>query len=372
VVVVGFRWFVRLLIAAVCLFPRGTRADEERPAVLTVAQVKQRLDDIHRRLRAWSIEYQAAGAGLAYYTHRIIAARSPDTCFYFCSRGRCDFAWESDHVGRDWVNDVLQDGLLVSANRGTSWMPMNRQFTQFPLAPNETFPAKLQGELMFLAFGWWPFEKRMAPEIKDVGPCAIPAIIKSEKYVVRHYQQECGGHWCHILENPGGDRLWLDCTSSCVLIARELVEPKTAAIMQRLEYAGHYEADRGIWIPREIRNIIFDHNAATTELRQRHVVEGLIRILQVRLNDQVDPKVFKLPEWPPGELESFKDGTWKQTAPGGYEHMENLARWLRRTRVADELATNGTSTARDYIVISLCAAILLIAKLGSGSRRARQ
>lgn len=371
-VIAGLRWFVRLMLVAVCLLPRGARAGDARPAVLTVAQVKQRLNDIHRRLRVWSIEYQAAGAGLAYYTHRIIAARSPDTCAYFCSRGRCDFGWETDHVGRDWVDDVLQDGLLVTTDRVTSWMPANRQFTQFPLAATETLPAKLQGDLMFLALGWWPFEKRTAPYIKDVGPCAIPAIIKSEKYVVRPYQQERQGHWCHILEHPGGDRLWLDCTSSCVLIARELVEPKTAAIMQRLEYAGHFEADSGIWIPREIRNIIFDHNAPTEELRQRRVVEGLIHILQVRFNDEVDPSVFKLPEWPPGELESFKDGTWKQTLPGGYEHMENLARWIRRTRATVEVETNRTSTARDYLVISLSAAILLIVKFRSSSRRARQ
>ena len=71
-------------------------------------------------------------------------------------------------------------------------------------------------------------------------------------------QEKVEDRWCHVLEYPGHDRLWVDVERNGALMMQEMFNPNTGALLQRIELKGYREVKPGIWAPREFRNIAFD------------------------------------------------------------------------------------------------------------------
>jgi hypothetical protein len=148
-------------------------------------------------------------------------------------------------------------------------------------------------------------------------------------YVVRPEQEWVDGRWCHVLSHPtGGDRLWLDVDRGCALLAREVDDPKNGALMQRYELRAHRETERGIWLPGLVRTIQYDTTATRDEARKRVVRDGEITFVETEVN-KVDDQTFEY-QPPPGALQLNPGKEPTQASPGGLDHLDNLASWIRR------------------------------------------
>jgi len=346
-------------LVAICLLSRGMPAQDVRPSAYSMEQLRHRLRTTHDRIRAWYIEYQAASDTLEFYNHRILAAKHPHTCYFLGAKAPAGVDTRSGAIDQAWKEDAFQDWVLVTATDCWWAVPFSRQYWKYSYPQDSPLPQKLQTEFLFSAFGWWPFEKRPGPEIEGGGPCVIPDIVKSPKYSLRPQQEVCDGYWCHVVENPRRDTLWLDCERNCALVAREFLDAQTGATMQRLELRRHEEIVPGIWVPREIRNVHFDYHAQAPEGRSRRVLDAIITIIDVRVNDQVDDSIFEPKPMPPGALLMSRDHTYKQIVPAGFEHMDNLADWLNRTgRIAEPPASPRTAVW-EYVVIAAAAGIVV-------------
>jgi hypothetical protein len=183
-------------------------------------------------------------------------------------------------------------------------------------------------ELFFLVTGWWPFAGRPCPQL-DGKSFMLRDIARSQDYnVVRPNQELADRRWCHVLERPGMDRLWLDAERGCCLLAREIIEPKLKTLVQRLELGGHVEASAGIWATRWFRNIRYDFRAPSAQDQQREVVNALFVVDEIRVND-VDESLFTY-QPPPGALGNLAEDTSLPSQDAGLDHLDNLAQWAQR------------------------------------------
>ncbi len=358
----------------------SARAAGTRPAEYTTDQVLDGISRLNDRLRRWSIEIQAAARGLPYYTHRTFTARHPDSCRWEGAKSALTFDVDGDEIGVDWrENDPFQDWLLVTPGRLMQGEPMNRLMQETPLASDAAFPGKIQNELLFLAFGWWPFEGRPEPQFRDGGSLVIPGIVRSGLYSVAPEQVERGGHWCHVLERPGRDRLWIAPELGFATIAREVTRADSGVIIQRIEMSDFRPAGEGVWAPRELRNLAFDHEAATADGRMHPVMDSRLRILRVAINDAVDDRLLEPHPLQPGTLRILPDGGYYQETPGGADHIDKVARHLVKiARVGvDSSAEPGGAMTYWLLAASAVAIAALtpwqtansVSTLGSTSRR---
>ena len=136
------------------------------------------------------------------------------------------------------------------------------------------------------------------------------------------------GHWCHVLERKGQDCLWIDTVRGFALLALETHSRESGALAQRFELTEHEEIHLGVWFPKKIRNIQYDANAPTEQRRARKVRDAVLTVIHVTANDVGDGAFEFHP--PPGSLLLRSDGHPVQAVPGGVDHLDNLAEWVRK------------------------------------------
>jgi hypothetical protein len=253
------------------------------------------------------------------YSHRIVAARSPGDLYHVSAHG---------HDRLDWRDDPFQQRATISGQHLYNEFYINRVFFDYDVRPEDGLPGSLSSEFFFLATGIWPLEG-LRPPRPDGRAFVLREVAASPDYsAVRPEQEMVGGRWCHVLEYPGYDRLWLDAGRGFALLARETHSVRTGALVQRVELGGHREVSRGIWMPRTMRNIQYDHNARTEEGRRRVYLDATHDVTEVEVNDQVDSRLFAFHPRP-GSMRTDPGKPLVQVRPGGLDHLDDLARLIR-------------------------------------------
>lgn len=297
-----------------------------RPAELSAAEIRHRMQVSQQSITSVSVVYRAIPA-------RELASGYFPTASYNrigvagTVEGYCYHSIAHSHAALDWTSDPLQRQFYLSPDN--QWYvanPVNRTFSRGQLKPDDRLPVHIQYDLFLSATGIWPFAQR-PPAQRDDRPYVLRDVAQSADYSVVDSEQECVfGRWCHILEHPGRDRLWLDVERGCALLARETIGT-AGALQRRVELADHIQLTDEVWLPRRLRNIEYDYLAAIESERQRRVQDTTAEVLHAVVND-VDYSLF---QYRPsaGSLEMSATTALRQAVPGGLDHLETLVDFVR-------------------------------------------
>jgi len=331
-------------VLVVCL-PLTAAVAQHRPAVYSTAELQQRVIDANTRVRAWYFEFESerilpTGKLADSYVHRVVAARTPDRYYLWNAHGTARM---------DWRDDPDQQRLYLVSDTATAEQPFHRSFRSWRWVSKTTVPGSSQGEFLFSALAWWPLEDRPPPQPGEL-PTVFTAIVGSGKYRVNPEQDLIQGRWCHVLEYPGRDRLWLDCEHGCALLVREAFDRSSGALRSRIEAREHREVIPGIWAPFEFRNTHFDTDKSKpgrgTLIK---TLDSTLKVLEVRLNEQVQDDLFHF-EPKPGSLQIFSDKQIKQTVPGGFDYLDGVIDWAQRRRSFSSIPFADTGSAAEAIL----------------------
>lgn len=315
-------------------------ARELRRGLLATADKIKSLSVVYR-----SDDYDRKRYPEGAYLRREVTAKSPGSMHHVSAHGQAAMPWE---------DDPLQQAAWVTDRHLFLEFPMNRAYAEQDLEPNAGLPGTLPNDFFLLATGIWPLDGRPAPRPMD-RPCMLRDVAKAEEFsVVRPRQERVDGRWCHVLESPGYESLWLDTERGFALLARETFIGKRHALVQRLEAGGHREAAPGIWLPRWMHNIQFDYEAPTEEGRQRRVIDARHEVLRAEVN-RVDDGAFVFRPRAGSLLRSSGDSV--QAQPGGLDHLDHLVRWLG---VYVPASRPPARSASPIGAVSLLAAVLYI------------
>jgi hypothetical protein len=349
-------------LVVVCL-PCAGMSEEPRRAFFKTDEVRQQLSDSHARIRAWYVEYESSREGPTVqgedrYVHRVVAAKSHDRFFHWSTHGT---RWSG------WKEDPYQQRLTLTPSKIIVERPFHRQFRLLSLGPTDPLPGTMPQEFLFLALGWWPFPNRPMPVLESGVPCGLPAIARSSKYAVNARQELVDGHWCHVLEYPGYDRLLLDSDHGWSILAREVFDPNKGILLQRIESSKHREIQPGIWVPFEFRNIIFD--AAPPKSNGPKAVKALdavLKVLELKLNEDVQDELFRF-EPLPGSIQTTADERTEQTIPGGTEYLDELIDCIKRhfnlSAVPNQSSALDMEALLEYLIFGGAMAALVAASI---------
>ena len=226
----------------------------------------------------------------------------------------------------DWRDDPKQQRLTVGADRMVAERPLDRFFQERRLRPDEPLPGSAPKELLLIALGWWPLDRRPSPTLVDQLPAALSAVARSSAYQARPQLEQVGGRWCHVLECPGRDQLWLDTDRGCALAARQISYPSLARV-HRIELADFREMPHGIWVPFRLRNLHYERRP-NGDLG-KVILDATLNVSRVRVNDDVDEARFRF-EPQSGSVRLIEGRPLRQVAPGGEDYLEEVVDWIRR------------------------------------------
>ncbi len=337
-------------VAVASLCPAASALADDSPR-LTPEQFRQCVVTSLAKIQAWHVEYESTRGtdSQGRYIHRVVAARQPDKFFHWSTHGTRT---------TDWRDDPFQQRLTLAGTQGVIERPFHRQFRIFPLPDQDPLPGTMPEEFVFLALGWWPFPKRPCPSNSEGIVTGLQSISISGKYRLVPTPEAIEGRWCQILEAPGRERVWIDCNHGCALLRRELFDPKTGTLLQRIESTGHREIQPGIWVPSAFRNRIINAQAESAE--------STLKILNFSINEQVRDDLFVFHPLP-GSIQSKGEESAKQVVPGGTDYLDGLVDWINRLydfrRIPPQTADSRTEAWIEYCVIVIGGLFLITRRL---------
>lgn len=327
---------------------------------IAMQRAQQDIRSIHVQCRCDYGDDPRYPAGAAIY--RTVACKRPEKFYYSSGKG---------HARRDWEDDPLWQRCYVS---GTSWhweYVLWRAYFDGSIGGAERLPESAQGELFLLATGIWPFDERPAPVLPSGTSSALRDVAKDEGYALLPVLELCDGRACHVLQNPN-DKLWIDASRGCSLVAREVRQRETRLLVSRYELKGQREVAEGVWLPRRIHNM--QYASEPSDPTPRLIIDSVIDVVDAHAND-VAEEIFHF-EPPPGALRlaSRENRTPVQSRPGGLDHLDSLVCWIGRTGLGPREHEDDSGTAMRGFAAGLGAgagAVILYFRLRMRCARAR-
>jgi len=254
------------------------------------------------------------------YVRRELRTMAP--CYFFV-----DTAHGFD--GFPWNDDPFRQRAYVGLNEAATSYPPHRAFFRKPLRATEGLPGSLPGELFMLATGVWPMSGRSAPRPYG-GPHMLRDVAMSDLYCLRTESATLiGDTECHLLERPGNDRIWLSVDHKECVVAREIYDPHSSAIVVRFDLGEFFDVD-GYRFPGTISATWYDSDASQEALRHRVVRETTLRVEHVSINKCCLDDFRFVPDSGSIELGLSLSDVPVQVTPGGVEHLDSIVEFMKR------------------------------------------
>jgi hypothetical protein len=336
--------FENLITVVVFLVSPGLVGGVAEPprAVLGATELRTRLVKPLEPLKSIYVSYEShtydpTMFAPGTYLHRELAAMAPCYLWHVSAHG---------HAKQAWNADPLMQRTSVSTARWTTEIPVNRAYFGDALQPHDPLPGSMPFETYFLATGIWLLGDRPPPRTGSHPLVSQEVAVSDEYSEVRPAQEQFDGHWCHVLERPGRDRIWIDVERNGTVMAREWCSPQNGAVMQRFEMGDHREFLSGVWLPGWIRNIQYDYRSQRKSEQRRKLKDARLDIIETKVNG-LDESFFDFRP-PAGAVRIAKGSRPKQTHPGGLDHLDDLVSWCRANAPREKLPPQQPSNGRFF------------------------
>lgn len=315
---------LRLLVASV---GAGT-GDEYRSSQDTTAIVRAARDEWARTQR-WQVEYEAVPVtqgGSAPPLHRVMAVSNRGEIFH-------QSAHFSDTCG--WNVDPLMQEMIIGGGQVNHHWPIQRRFAKTEARTGMRLPATLDQELILSVIPSWPITNYHVPA--GVGMSAERLVRSSMSSIPADLRclrgtDRVGDEECMVLDWRGLDRLWLAPDKGFCVLRREMRNPQTGRLTQRLTALRLGRFENGPWIPTEIENTVFSSVLGTAQATE---VTGRIRVLDFRVDERVSPSIFTSHPRP-GSGRYTDEGFFEQVTSGGEDLLDDYVSFITRCAEPDQ------------------------------------
>ena len=204
----------------------------------------------------------------------------------------------------------------------------------------------------------WPLSNYEFPLNKSGSRINAAEALRSADYRLLSRSESVAGEECAIFDNKGIDRIWIATNKGLCLMRREMRDPNSRKLIERILTEKVDLVAPRLWLPTEFRNqYLSNTNEAVIERESR------VHVLRFELNDNVPESIF-IPVHRPGSLkyESGDENRFTQMTPGGEDLLDDIVSFMVKYV---HLPTKPIPRNRHYVWLvgglgtGLCAGFLL-------------
>jgi hypothetical protein len=335
------------------------------PATLTLEQIREGFARAREELRSLLVEYQTSGSSTQD------GKTSPvDLYGIVAARGLYRFV-DYAHAGnrQEWETSRQRTRVIYTGKTLDVFFTSQRIYeTSVKNAQSES-TLKVKNDFVLDCLGWWPpDDPTPVPLIQGVRPFYLHAILspqgqraftpptiagilgavsapslptvagtladvalKERRFALPDFrvlprQEQVDGAWCHVLDQPGCDRLWIDPKVGFRARRRELYSGTSPDLVARYELSDFRECS-GVWIPWTFsRTQIFPNQRTGAPNGLRLQADATV----VRAEVNQTPEEFFHFQPPPGTLVRNRDTTEITQVPGGRDLLDSEIETVRR------------------------------------------
>jgi hypothetical protein len=283
-----------------------------RPAVFTMDTIRSSLKDSRSRLHSLVVTFRVARPEGPQPRDRVTARHT------IAALGAKRFGENTDSTPRlPQRLDLNHSRYFFDGDTFSVYYPLQRYYERSRANADEPYSWKLRSDFFLECTGWWPPGDAWRPPQAESHPHYLHLALETRDCRVAELQDLVDGASCHVIEIPGGDRIWVDPSIGWAVRRREKYWPSMGKKRAFYELTDYREEEPGIWLPRGLRRNVF---AATTDANGDQDTRADVE--RVEVNRAADTLFRFTPT--PGTLINDRDTGEIKQVPGGLEHVDEL------------------------------------------------
>jgi hypothetical protein len=260
-----------------------------------------------QKLRSLRIEYKGTIAARGKSQDRTGTTRT------VAAKGQCRYVTTAKSIGDTVIYDDYQ--IAHSFYDGRSWnafFPFNRFYETSRRFADPEHTLKVRGEAYLECLAWWPPDDTSEPPTLDGRRFFLHEVLKKEPCRVLAEQEWIDGRWCHVIEVPGYDRIWLD--KSGLVVQRYCYQGDERRPIMRYELSDFRSVAPNIQLPYSVRRVQYS-------VRDWDVLYDMhYRVIHCEANSVPESQFSFTPG--PGTIIYDRDTDTVTQVPGGLDLIE--------------------------------------------------
>lgn len=285
-----------------------------------VDQATKAWSGVHR----WLIEYEATPSATTpgVSAHRVMAVASPGSFYHLSAHFTPQQPWQVDPFCQEYF---IAEGLTCHR-----W-PFNRTYSEGRMKPGDDLGGTIEYDLLLLIAPTWPLTEYQTPRSSEFGTLLLPsAAIRSADYRLLPQAESFAGESCAVFEREGVERIWLATQKGTCVVRRDMWNPHSGRLAQRISAEKVEQIAPGLWLPMEVRSQFFAQKREGNEETVER--EYQLRILRCQRNEEVPLSLFT-PVHRPGSVKFDTASQSHQVLAGGEDLLTDVVDFM--TKYAD-------------------------------------
>ena len=238
--------------------------------------------------------------------------------------------------------DMHVNEVYCTGNELNVFYPNGAYFEISKHNASQPFAWPVRAEFFLVCLGWWPPGDSTTPP-GDPGYFLHEAL-KRPHYGVSRLQEVMDGAWCHVVEYPGRDRIWLDPAAGFAMRQRMCFSGDPPRLKQIIRARDFHEVEAGVWLPFSLERVAYDPTRCDDSGAPAVELAVQCSLLKAEANKVRDEDFHFSP--PAGTLVQDRDTGEMWQIPGGLELLDRIIGIAKgRIRIYAKLRAERTPVA---------------------------
>jgi hypothetical protein len=256
----------------------------------------------------------------------------------------------------------VDPGAYINLYDGTSfntYYPYKRRYEISRLAAAPQYTWKVRGHAFFECLGWWPPGDDSEPLKPQERALFVKDVLADPECRVSPFLDRVDGRWCHVVENPGLEILWIDAQRGTLLKRERYGGGDALRLTATYHLMDYREVASGIWLPYTIRRKV-----------EAFGRENVYQVEKYEVNNVPDELFSFTPG--PGTLVYDRDTDEFHQVPGGEDFLEKMVNRVTHISAAQSPSGESAGSSARRILVALVSGAAIsgaVSALLAGRRR---
>jgi hypothetical protein len=227
---------------------------------------------------------------------------------------------DNAHFGPEmrWEQNPERNQIYYTGDRLDVYFPNHRYFETSEENAKLIYALKVRVDLFLECLGLWPEGDGEPPE--NTAALFLHEALNESDCRVLPALEAVDGVWCHVVERPGKEKIWIDAGHGWRMRRREFYAGSPPLVSHRYELSDYREVEPGAWLPWKYGRVLYSFPPGGGEPQVLSEVKTTVKAMEI---NRVADDTFRFTP-PPGTIIQNRDNREFTRIPGGLSYLDGV------------------------------------------------